>query len=169
MRHDYTEEFDRIRLLPLSASAAEQMRILRNKHSRSFFTTREISPDEQQKWYENYLFKPNDYMFSVYLKEQDIWVGAVAIYDVDLQQKTAEFGRIIIDKEAAGLSGLGYDTTMAACKFAFEQLGLKNVHLDVYSDNYPAVHTYIKAGFHEYAQSTDSQGRRILLMHKNQL
>lgn len=164
MKHDYTQSFDRVELVPLSSEDAEKMRLLRNRNSRFFFNASVIEKEQQQCWYQKYLNTPGDYMFSVYLKGPGIWVGAVGIYDVDPQNGSAEFGRILIDKQAAQQSGLGVDTTKAACEFAFRELGLQTIHLEVYAQNLPAVTTYLKAGFHEDKRTLDSENREIIYM-----
>lgn len=38
-------------------------------------------------------------MFSVYLKDSNEWIGAVSIYNVDLENETGEFGRLLIGSE----------------------------------------------------------------------
>jgi len=167
MEHSFTQEYDRVKLLPLSAEDAEKMRVVRNKNSKRFFSTARISPEAQQAWYAKYLQMPNDYMFSVYLKKTENWVGAVSVYHIDADTKCAEFGRIIIDKELTDEKGLGCDTTIAACRFAFEQLNLKYVYLEVYADNIPALHTYLKAGFRENHRFRDETGKEIIHMYIN--
>ena len=167
MNHSFSDSYERVKLIPLSSEDAEKMRVLRNKNSASFFSASEITAEAQQRWYNKYLDTPNDYMFSVYLKEKNIWIGAVSIYNIDMLKKTAEFGRILIDKEAAQQGGLGVDTTLAACQFAFKQLQLESVYLEVYADNLPAIHTYMKAGFREDNRSVDKMGKEIIRMSIN--
>lgn len=164
MNHNFAVEYERVKLVPLSAEDAEKMRVLRNKNSAKFFSHSEITAEDQQRWFRKYLDTPDDYMFSVYLKETNVWVGAVSIYNVESDLKTAEFGRILIDKDATAEYGLGVDTTIAACRFAFAQLQLTTLHLEVYSDNIPAVHTYIKAGFQEKGRTLSTNEKEIIYM-----
>lgn len=169
MKHDFIEAYERVVLMPLSSADAEKMRVLRNKYSRNFFNAAPIAQDAQQVWYQKYLNTPNDYMFSVYLKAEERWIGAVSIYDVNTVKKTAEFGRILIDRDATEERRLGLDTTLAACRFAFNQLGVEDIRLEVYANNIPAVRTYIKAGFLENSRLVDEENREIIYMsiHKN--
>lgn len=164
MRHDYLQSGGRIDLRPLSEEDAQKMRLLRNRNTKSFLDSAQITEDAQKAWYQKYLEKPGDYMFSVYLSGTEQWVGAVGIYGVDQEAKSAEFGRILIDKEAAQMGGLGVDTTLAACRFAFDQLGMDAVYLDVFTDNIPAVRTYEKAGFSTIADNNDNNGRTLRRM-----
>lgn len=164
MKHEYYSSYERVLLKPLSLADAEKMRLLRNQNNNRFFDTKEISAESQRKWYNHYLTEENDYIFSVYLKDTDEWIGAVSIYHVDVYAKTAEFGRLLINSEK--IRGLGVDATLAACKFAFEQLNLKMVYLEVYADNLPAVRTYQKAGFQLCETRTLENNASILYMEK---
>lgn len=165
MKHEYAISYKRVQLQSLTWEDAEKMRQLRNRNSSKFFDTKEISEEMQKKWYANYLKAENDYMFSVYLKDSNEWIGAVSIYNVDLENETGEFGRLLIGSEK--IRGLGVDATVAACKFAFEQLGIKMVHLEVYADNIPAVKTYKKAGFKLCKAKNAENKADILYMEKN--
>lgn len=164
MKHVFFQSWGRIDLRPLSAEDAQKMRLLRNKNTKSFLDSNQITEDAQKAWYQKYLEKCGDYMFSVYLTGTGQWVGAVGIYDVNQEAKSAEFGRILIDKEAAQMGGLGVDTTRAACQFAFEQLGMNTVYLDVFTDNILAVRTYEKSGFSTIQDSSDTSGRVLRRM-----
>lgn len=164
MNHKFFQVGERVDLRPLSEDEAQKMRVLRNKNAHCFFDSTLISEDMQTTWYKAYLNKTREYMFSVYLSGTEQWIGAVGIYEVNLEEKTAEFGRLLIDKDAIEQRGLGVDTTLAACKFAFEQLGIEAVYLDVYSDNIPAVRTYLKAGFSFVKESCGHDGRVVQRM-----
>ncbi len=147
MKHNYSMSYGRVELDALTLADAQLLRQLRNKNSSKFFDSSEITEEAQAKWYTGYLAKENDYMFSVLLLPEKKWVGAVSIYCVDPDVKTAEFGRLVIDRESTEERGLGVDTTLAACAFAFDMLGLETVMLEVFDDNIAAVRTYEKAGF----------------------
>lgn len=95
-------------------------------------------------------------------------VGAVAIYQVDTKKKTAEFGRLMIDREAAGVGGLGVKVTQAVCKIAFEQLGVHTVLLEVYEDNEAAKVTYQRAGFVPVGITYDCTGKKTIRMKLEQ-
>lgn len=167
MKHEYTSCYGRVILKSLTLEDAEQMRLLRNRNSIKFFDANEITSEMQKKWYESYLNTEHDYMFSVYLQDKDQWVGAVSIYHVDLQSMTGEFGRLLIDKEKAKQRGLGVDATQAACKFAFDKLGLSMVYLEVYADNIAAIKTYEKSGFKLCKTRNEENKVSIIYMEKN--
>ena len=129
----------------------QKLRELRNKNAVFFIYSEYISENDQEVWYSNYLNKRFDIMFKISLMDDPKgFIGAVALYEINPERKTAEFGRIVIDKEQTAQKGLGYDATVCACKIGFEQLGLDRIVLEVFSDNMSAVKTYNKAGFKTY-------------------
>ena len=161
MKHQFTCTDGDIELRPMSAADSELYRRLRNQeYNRScFLFSGIISTEEQQQWYENYLKKPNDYMFSIY-NQKGQFLGGAALYDIT--ETSAEFGRIIIDKEAAGKNGIGCQVLLLLCDFSRQQLRLQNLHLEVFEDNLPAVKTYVKAGFQIQKSYPHSDSGRVL-------
>ena len=100
MKHSYELKMDEIILKPLEKEDIEKLRILRNNLSIYFISQKQISKKEQQQWYNAYLKKDDDIMFKVVLADEDNeFVGAVALYDINREKKCAEFGRIIVDNK----------------------------------------------------------------------
>lgn len=166
MRHEYYALAGRILLRPLTLADAQRMRELRNQNNHMFFHAEQITPEEQEKWYARYSNTENDYMFSAIILPEKQWAGAVSIYHVDKTQGRGEFGRLMIDHSATKERGLGVDTTLAACDFAFQTLELSMVYLEVFADNTSAVRTYERAGFQVTGKRLEDSGRVILHMEK---
>lgn len=164
MKHEYTAAFGRTELRPLGVEDAERLRLLRNRNSGRFVDTTEITAESQRIWYSHYLERIGDYMFSVYHQPTGVWIGAAGIYDVNAADGSAEFGRLLIGRNLAPERGLGTDTVKALCGFAFRQLGLERLRLEVYHDNAAALITYLKAGFLPVCLEDCSDGRRLLHM-----
>ena len=165
MKHDYQIRYDRVELKPLSEDKIEELRVLRNKERQWFVYHGEISKDQQVEWYHKYLKTQGDFMFEVYEKKRpDVFIGAVALYDIDAEEKTAEFGRIVIDTERTIERGLGYDTTCAACTIGFTLLDLKNIYLDVIIQNKRARKLYEKVGFEAL---DERQGMLRMVLNNN--
>lgn len=164
MRHNYCAAFGAVTIRPLEEEDIEYVRILRNHHRGCFLLSGEISAPEQKKWYSAYLEKDGDYMFTVCLGERRI--GAVAVYNVDKKALTGEFGRLMIERQNPPVKGLGADAVRAACRAAFEQMGLSRLNLYVYCDNVSAQITYLKAGFCPTDVFMEESGRRILQMER---
>lgn len=163
MEHNYSFEFNGLEFKPFTSEGSELYRQLRNKPENiiCFKTKKEISVDEQNNWYNAYLKRENDFMFAVYCKGE--FIGAAAVYDVDFEDKSAEFGRILI-----GTKGKGYGkmTTDAMSFFSKNELGLKKLKLDVYCDNKAAYETYLKCGYETCGETYDLNNRKMYLMVK---
>lgn len=148
MDHNLHITWSGVSLKPLSYEDSQKYRQLRNRdeNRKCFIFSGIISQEEQKEWYEAYLHHDDDYMFSVYDK-QGQFLGGAALYHIDEVDRTAEFGRLLIDKKAAGQTGVGYLVLQACCLLAEKEFNLHTLHLDVQSDNIAAYKTYLKAGF----------------------
>jgi len=160
MKQSYFAKYKSIKIKPLIYENIEDMRILRNKNRNFFVSSKEISSEQQEKWFQNYIVKEDDYLFSVFY--EDIWIGTVSIYDI--KDDCAEFGRLMIDKTKVNKKGLGMESTICVCNLAFEKLGIKNIHLEVYKDNIAAIKTYQCARFSIVGECIDNYGRPMLNM-----
>ena len=151
MFHKFEGKYDKIILEPLKKEDIEDLRLLRNKkeNRECFIYQKEISKEEQEKWFDKYLEKETDIMFVVSLKEDQRPIGYVALYDINDEKKTCEFGRIIVDKTKVLEKGMGFQITKCCCDIGFEKLGMNMIYLEVFSDNIPALKTYLKVGFIE--------------------
>lgn len=148
MKHQYEYANKRIILKPLEAEDIEDLRNLRNRNKQFFATQTEITKEGQEKWYQSYLQKDNDIMFKVVLgKKPEQFIGAVAVYDIDWEAKTCEFGRIVIDKEKTDEKGIGTQTVEGICQFAFSGLKMKKIKAEVLKENARAIAVYKKVGF----------------------
>ncbi len=163
MEHNYSFEYNELEFKPFTLHECELYRQLRNKPENiiCFKTQKEISADEQNNWYSAYLNRENDFMFAVYCKGR--FIGSVAVYDVDFENKSAEFGRILI-----GTKGKGYGKTAtdAMSFFSKKELGLEKLRLDVYCDNNAAYKTYQKCGYETCGETYDLNNRKMYLMVK---
>ncbi len=163
MKHTYVIQKDDLLFRPIVESDIENMRQWRNKDSirKSFIYQETISKEQQEQWYKNYILNDKDIMFIIeYLGKA---IGTVALYNIDLEKKEAEFGRLMIgDLEARG-ANIGRRTTCEICKFGFEVLGLDHIMLEVFSDNIYARTPYQKVGFNEVGKRQEGD-REIIIM-----
>lgn len=164
MKKACTCDYDDIRLIPIEEEDIEEIRLLRNANKEYFFYSKEITVEEQKKWFEKYLKKDNDYTFKV-VKISNICdiIGVVALYDFlpDLDQ--CEFGRIIINHEKVNEKGIGLKVTKCACQVAFEQLDINRVVLEVFADNIRAYKTYLNAGFKEIGRKCSVNNEKEII------
>lgn len=168
MNHHYETGNTQITLLPMSEHDSELYRRLRNQecNRKCFIFSGIIEKEAQALWYKNYLQKENDYMFSIYNKTGQ-FLGGAALYDIT--NHSAEFGRIIIDRNLAGRGGIGYEVLILLCQFAKTTLGLSTLHLEVFDENLSARKTYEKAGFYYKTQSEHAKSGKILHYMEKQL
>lgn len=149
MQHEFQGGFGQIRIRPLKAEDIEAVRLLRNRMRERFVCRDEISQADQERWYHHYLETPHDYMFIVESQgnaDPGERLGTAALYEVDSLRKTAEFGRLMIAPDYSG-RGVGFQATVAVCRFGFERWDLSEITLQVYQSNPAARRLYKKAGF----------------------
>lgn len=75
----------------------------------------------------------------------DEYLGTISLKEVDWEAGTAEYA-ISMRTKAQG-RGLATKATNEILRYAFEDLGLNRVFLNVLSDNEKAIHLYEKCGF----------------------
>ncbi len=73
-------------------------------------------------------------------------VGSVYLRDIDMNEKTAEYGVFIGEDDATG-RGYGNEAAELMCRYAKAELGLKKLILRVFADNTAALKSYEHAGF----------------------
>lgn len=73
-------------------------------------------------------------------------VGSVYLRDIDMDEKTAEYGIFIGEDDAMG-HGFGNEAADLMCRYAAKELGLKKLILRVFTDNTAARKSYEHAGF----------------------
>ena len=86
----------------------------------------------------------SDMHFAI-VDEQDEYIGTISLKNIDIQHKKAEYA--ISVRERWHGSGVAKEATEMLLKYAFEELKLHRVYLNVLSDNIRAVRFYEKCGF----------------------
>ena len=156
MKHDYEFAFQRIILKPLEQEDIELLRKLRNQEKQYFATQQEITREGQQKWYQSYLEKQDDIMFKIVKKENpEEFIGTIALYDIDWENRTSECGRTVVDKEKAPEKGIGMEATKAVCLFGFDVLKLKKIVGEVLKTNERIIKVDKRAGFYIVGERED--------------
>ena len=133
-------------LKPLVVEDIELLRQLRNLNNirKNFVYDKYIDEESQKKWFVNYLEVNSDLMWSVFFQEE--WCGAVAVYDIDLEKREAEFGRIMLSPSIQG-KGLGKKIIKGALDYCKNTLNLRRIVLSVKINNIPAIKSYLDTGF----------------------
>lgn len=147
MEHNLTITYEDIILEPLTLEYAMKYKELRNREeNRKWFVyNKEISDEQQKSWYAEYLCNKNDIMFAI-LNSNKEFIGCNAIYNINNEERTAEYGRLLVDYNKYH-GGYGYKATMAALKIAFDMLEVQEIRLEVFKNNMYAIPIYEKCGF----------------------
>jgi RimJ/RimL family protein N-acetyltransferase len=145
LNHAYNGAFRSIELEPLTRENIEYLRVLRNRNKKWFLDSVDIASEEQEIWFSKYVNNKKDFMFqSIY---DGYIIGFVGICNVDLLNKKAELGRLIVDCDKTKKHGIGREIVKCACNIAYTQIELNELYLVVYDNNIAALITYLKSGF----------------------
>jgi diamine N-acetyltransferase len=107
-----------------------------------------MSMAQEERWFENRLQAQDEYMFAVETGIDGQWVhiGNTSLSHVNWKDRGAVFG-IAIGEKSYWNKGYGTAATRVTVRFAFEELNLNRVELEVYAGNERAMHVYEKVGF----------------------
>ena len=110
-----------------------------------------ISFAQEEKWFEDMLQRMQRreaLVFAVDARVGDEWVpiGNIGLYRIDWQNRCARFA-IALGEKAYWDQGYGTDATRTILRFAFDELNLHRVELEVVDENMRARRCYEKAGF----------------------
>jgi RimJ/RimL family protein N-acetyltransferase len=107
-----------------------------------------MSKAKEERWFEAQLEARDQFIFAVEALVDEKWVhiGNVGLLRVDWKNRTASLGIALGEKDLWG-RGYGTDATRTMLRFAFEELGLHRVELDVFEFNSRAIRCYEKVGF----------------------
>lgn len=87
----------------------------------------------------------NRYSFKARWIEKDVIIGHAEIYHYE--EDKGLIGRVIIGEQNLGGKGMGKQLLIELCKKGFNELNLKQLHLNVYDWNETAIQCYRKIGF----------------------
>jgi diamine N-acetyltransferase len=124
-------------------------------HIRVWFGHADLLTWEQHKnWCAQYFRRDNDFIFIIE-ETRDLHkpVGQISLYNIDWDQRRAEYGRLLIGEPEAAGKGLAKEATQVLLDYAFGRLGLTEVALEVFGTNLPAIAIYQAYGFREVGES----------------
>ena len=104
-----------------------------------------ITKNEICSFVKSYIESIDKYLFFILSQDNSI-IGETVINEIDFYHKHANF-RIAIFKDNYRNQGLGAWAIKQACAFAFNNLMLHRLSLEVFSFNLRAKAAYIKCGF----------------------
>ncbi|MNU43927.1 Spermidine N(1)-acetyltransferase [compost metagenome] len=109
-----------------------------------FKPDRYISLETEQEWIKGKLENKDERRFAICLKENNQYIGNIQLLTIN--NGLASFHIFIGEKSLWG-NGIGKQATKLILKYAFFELGLKCVLLEVNPLNIPAYKTYERMGF----------------------
>jgi RimJ/RimL family protein N-acetyltransferase len=89
---------------------------------------------------------PNNVAFRIRTLQDDRLIGFVSIHSIEWNNRAALLAIGIGEREYRG-RGYGTDALRLVLRYAFDELNLLRLGLDVISNNTPAIRTYEKVGF----------------------
>lgn len=107
-------------------------------------------------------FDENTKHFAI-VNEEDEYLGTISLKNISQDDKNAEYA-IVTRKKAQG-TGVAKEATQEILKYAFRELGLHKVYLNVLEDNIKARKFYEKCGFEKEGTAKDAV--RIAGEYKN--
>lgn len=125
-----------------------------------FLNSDVISEEKHRAWFKKYSELANDFVFIILSKELgNISIGQISLYNIDWNTGKAEYGRLMIGHPDARGKGYARHATNLVLRIGFEYLKLKEIHLEVKEDNFPAQKVYLDCGFTEI-----SKGNQLVKM-----
>lgn len=105
-----------------------------------------LNIENETQWFESLGKDKDNIVFAILTRADRQLIGNCGLHRIDWKNRSAIFGIFIGDKNYWD-KGYGTDATRVMLKFAFEELGLYRVELEVYAFNARAQRAYEKVGF----------------------
>lgn len=136
LRHSISIEGTHYRLRPVTSEDSSFIVQLRTDPQRNRFIhpTSPILAD-QEAWLNAYFERPGDYYFIVEQKETEQAEGTIAIYNLDLPNRCAEWGRWILHPNSKG----AFESNLLIYRIAFDVLGLNMLYCRTAIENVQVV------------------------------
>lgn len=111
-----------------------------------FYEYLPIAEEQQRLWYEKQLGNPTEINWVV-ADTANTPIGTVSLYQIDLRNRKADWGRLVIGDAAWRGQGIGKEIEVLALQYAFEHLNLHKLCCEVLADNASALALHQKFGF----------------------
>jgi UDP-4-amino-4,6-dideoxy-N-acetyl-beta-L-altrosamine N-acetyltransferase len=137
-----------VRLRPLSLEDASRVVAWRNRAdvAAQLFSARPPTMDEHLAWFRALSRRTDRVEFVIETDGRP--VGSIGLSNLDLGRGEAEYGILLGDPEARG-KGVALAASRALLRYAFTDLDLNLVRLELFADNVAARNLYTRLGFVE--------------------
>jgi RimJ/RimL family protein N-acetyltransferase len=117
----------------------------RTLHYQQFTTWLKPTPNQLIQWINSNKLKDDNLIF-ILESEQSVKLGQMSLYHINAEKKDAEFGRVI-RSDADFQKGIMTKASKALLTWAFKELKLLEIYLEVFETNHRAKRLYKKLGF----------------------
>ena len=120
------------------------------------------SYEEERDWIDAFLAEQANRLWLLYRTDEARPIGLAALTEVGIPEGAATFRMLIGDARDRG-QGFGRESSELVLRFAFEELGLREIGLNVYAFNAAGLRLYERLGFREvdrHPMQTERDGRR---------
>lgn len=157
MKHGFSAQLDDVSIMPLQKEDIEYLRIWRNRDdvSRYLKNIGSITPEQQLKWYEQYLREEGVYYFGIEYANKGL-VGSMAL--LNFEDERCEIGKLMIGEESARGHKVAQKAFFMGMMIANEKLGMNEYHLTVHEDNMAARKVYDRLGFERFGDHPFEKG-----------
>jgi len=109
---------------------------------------RPMSMAAEERWFEGLADRTDDFAFAVeaLIGEQWVHIGNVGLHNMDWKNSHCTFG-IALGEKQYWSQGYGTKAAKTILRYAFNELNLHRVELEVFAYNKRAIRCYEKAGF----------------------
>ena len=111
-----------------------------------FSASTTITAEMHLAWLEQQQSDETDLTFIIASNRDGGFIGMIALYRIDLDRRTAEFGRLLIGETALRRAGYAFEAIQLVKGIARE-MGLLRIYLSVLPSNIAAIRLYEKNGF----------------------
>ena len=101
---------------------------------------------EQERWYEDIVQDPSKIVFAIKTLNDEEHIGNTGFYHIDWIHRRAEFWILIGERNFWG-HGIGSDVVSLMQRYAFNNLNLNKLYVNVGVDNQEAIALYKKLNF----------------------
>lgn len=109
-----------------------------------------LSRAKEERWFEEQLARTNDLILGIEVQVDQGWtlIGNIGLHGLDWKNRRATLG-IVIGERDFWDKGFGTEAIEVLLRYAFLELGLHRVELEVFEENRRARRCYEKVGFRE--------------------
>lgn len=138
-------------LKPIEKEDNDRLRRWRNDPDIAirFFSQDFISKEKQEEWFIKTISNPKELNWLIYRSNKFLTehcVGTIALVNIDLRNRKAEYARLLIDKRYRN-NGYAYEAEHEVMKYAFQYLNLNKIYCEAFVDNIEVIQLHHKTGF----------------------